>query len=105
MKSIRLMPDYQCFPLWNMMPGEYGDFDPRVLPIPKLLQRQIMDWARVYDETLNMEDPVASGFTTVEAKDTFEAEGLRLADRLREELGPEFLVEVKIRAFVKAGPA
>lgn len=24
MKSIRLMPDYQCFPLWNMMPSGNG---------------------------------------------------------------------------------
>ena len=28
--------------------------------------------------------------------------GMRLADRLREELGPEFIVEAKVRAFVKS---
>jgi hypothetical protein len=103
MKTIKLMPDYQCCPLWDMTPGEYGDIDPMTLPIPELLQSQLMDWARVYDETLDMEDPVNSGFVTADAKDAFEAEGMRLADRLREELGPEFIVEVKVRAFVKAG--
>ncbi len=105
MKTIKLMPDYECCPLWDMTPGEYGDIDPMTLPIPELLQSQLMDWARVYDETLNMENPANSGFITVDAKDAFEAEGMRLADRLRSELGPEFIVEVKVRAFVKTGAA
>lgn len=103
MKPIKLMPDYQCFPLWDMTPGAYGDLDPKALPISELLQGQLMDWARAYDETLNLEDPVNSGFVTVDAKNAFEAEGMRLADRLREELGSQFEVQVKVRAFVKAG--
>ena len=49
MKTIKLMPDYQCYPLWDMTPGEYGDLDPMTLPIPELLQSQLMDWARVLD--------------------------------------------------------
>jgi hypothetical protein len=102
MKTIKLMPDYQCCPLWDMTPGEYGDIDPMTLPIPELLQSQLMDWARVYDETLNMEDPANSGFMNADAKDAFEAEGVRLADRLREELGPEFVVELKVRAYVSS---
>jgi len=30
MKMIKLMPDYQCHPLWNVSPGEYGDIDPLI---------------------------------------------------------------------------
>lgn len=91
MRYIKLMPDYQCFPLWDMTPGEYGDLDPKMLPITELLKSQIMDWARVCDGALDMEDSANSGFTTTGAKDAFELEGMRLADQRREELGPEFL--------------
>lgn len=103
MKFVKLMPDYQCFPLWDMTPGAYGDLDPKNLPISETLQAQLMNWARAYDETLNLDDPMKSGFKTVVAKDAFEAEGMRLADRLRKELGAEFEVQMDARAFVKAG--
>lgn len=103
MNFIKLMPDYQCFPLWDMTPGAYGDLDPKILPISEALQMQLMDWAQVYDTTLNLDDPMNSGFKTVDAKHAFEAEGMRLADRLRKELGAEFEVQIDARAFVKAG--
>ena len=103
MKHIKLMPDYQCFPLWDLTPDAYGDLDPKALPISELLQGQLMDWARTYDQTLNWQDPARSGFVTVEAKNSFEAEGLRLANQLREELGAEYAVLAKIDASVHAG--
>lgn len=33
MRNIKLMADYQCHPLWNMSPDEYGDIAPCELPI------------------------------------------------------------------------
>lgn len=101
MKTIKLMPDYHCYPLWDMTPYKYCDLDPQKLPISRPLQIQLMDWAKVYDETLNIEYPVDSGFSSVDTKNAFEAEGARLANRLRDELGPELTVEVSINVFVK----
>lgn len=33
MKTIKLMADYDCFPLWKSSPGEVGNIDPEDLPI------------------------------------------------------------------------
>jgi hypothetical protein len=95
MKKIKVMADYQCHPLWDMSPGMYGDVDPNALPISSELKEQLADWARMFDETLNMADPVSSGFASTEADAAFQAQGIRLAERLRNELGPEFLVSAK----------
>lgn len=57
MKLLKLMPDYQCCPLWNMSPGEYGDVNPADLPISKELQLGLSRWAAVYDGTLNLAYP------------------------------------------------
>lgn len=105
MKYIKLMPDYQCFPIWDMTPGAYGDLDPKILPISEALQTQIMNWARLYEETLNLDNPMNSGFKTSDAKNAFEMEGMRLAERLQKELGAQFGVELDARAFMKAGDA
>lgn len=96
MKLLKLMPDYQCYPLWNMSPGEYGDVNPADLPISKELQLGLVRWAAVYDGTLNLEYPPASGFASEEAEREFKQEGGRLAELLKNELGPDFVVEVQI---------
>jgi hypothetical protein len=101
MKILKLMTDYECYPLWDMTPGEYGDIDPNSLPISDSLKDQLLNWADIYDSTLNWQDPATSGFQSVDAAEAFKAEGMRLADQLREELGPEFVVIVNIHASEK----
>ena len=103
MRTLKLMADYQCYPLWEASPGEVGNINPDSLSISASLRDQLMDWADVYDSTLNMEDPAISGFASVDALEAFEAQGMRLAEQMREELGPEFVVLVKINASVKTG--
>lgn len=101
MRLLKLMADYQCYPLWDVSLGQMGDIDPNSLPISALLREQLLDWADVYDRTLNLEDPMISGFASVDAVDDFIAQGMKLADQMRGELGPEFSVLVKINAYVK----
>lgn len=93
MRTIRLMADYQCFPLWEASPGQVGNIDPKSLPISDELRIKLMNWARDYDETLNMDDPVSSGFRSDKEEAEFIEAGLELADRLRSELGSDFVVE------------
>lgn len=101
MKIIKLMADYQCYPLWDVTPGHYGDLNPETLPISTALQKSLMDWARVYDSTLNIDDPVSSGFASNDELQTFKEQGLQLADQMREELGSNFAVVVNINAYVR----
>jgi len=89
------MADYQCHPIWNMSPGMYGDIDPYTLPISMELKISLAEWAREFDQTLNMEDPARSGFASVEAEAAFRAQGVLLAERLRNELGSNFSVLYK----------
>lgn len=96
MKCIKLMADYQCYPLWNMPPGEYRDMAPEELPISPSLVSRLYAWARMFDATLNMEDPRESGFHSDGAQAEFKREGYRLAEQLKTELGPEFIVTTHI---------
>ena len=45
MNLIKLMADYQCHPLWNLSPGEYGDIDPSNLPTSEGLKQEPAKWA------------------------------------------------------------
>jgi hypothetical protein len=102
MRTLKLMADYQCFPLWEVSPGGGRNIDPNILSISDLLRHELMDWAEEYDRTLNFEDPAISGFPNADAVSAFKAEGVRLADKLREELGSSFHVMVNINAYVRA---
>ncbi|EPN18609.1 hypothetical protein A247_13364 [Pseudomonas syringae pv. actinidiae ICMP 19099] len=90
------MADYQCYPIWNMSSGEYGDMAPCELPISKDLQERLLKWAAVYDETLNVDYPPNSRFKSGKLERDFKLEGERLFMDLRSELGPEFSVSLKI---------
>lgn len=96
MKSIKLMADYQCHPLWNMSPGEYGDMNPDELPISQGLKARLHAWARAFDATLNMDYPPDSGFESDEAEAEFKRDGYHLAEQLRNELGPEVTITVHV---------
>ena len=96
MRKIKVMADYQCYPLWDMAPGMYGDVDPNSLPISAELKRQFIDWAQAFDATLNMDDPASSGFKSEEAAAAFKACGLQLARRLQLELGTDAEVSVQM---------
>lgn len=96
MKNIKLMADYQCHPLWNMSPDEYGDIDPCNLPISEELKLRLSKWAFTYDETMDADYPPNSGFKSEELEREFKQEGEQLAEILRDELGPDFSIVFKI---------
>jgi len=69
-EKIKLMADYECYPLWWASYDKAGDIDPK----------------------LNWEDPNSSGFPSLEAKAAFEAEGISLWKQLQKELAPNYEV-------------
>ncbi|CAJ0821875.1 hypothetical protein [Ralstonia flaminis] len=96
MKGIKLMADYQCFPLWENSPGVAGNIDPRDLPISQSLQQRLMAWAEKFDLTLNMDDPASSDFESEQAANDFRKEGDALAELLQIELGAAYVVTKKL---------
>lgn len=90
------MADYQCHPLWNLSPNQYGDINPDDLSISRDLKNRLHAWARAYDATLNMDYPPDSGFESDEEEAEFKREGYRLAEQLKKELGPEFIISIHV---------
>lgn len=96
MRTIKLMADYQCFPLWKASPGEVGNIDPGSLPISSNLKARLLQWARDFDATLKLDDPASSGFQSEAAKIEFQRVGKELGRQLQSELGADFIVKVKV---------
>jgi hypothetical protein len=96
MTKIKLMADYQCFPLWGVSLDKIGNIDPNDLPISADLKACLLAWATTYNKTLNWDDPVSSGFLTEAAELQFKSDGLDLGKRLEIELGNTYSVQIKI---------
>ncbi len=92
-RAIRLLADYDCWPLWEASPGRVDNIDPAHLPISEALGRDLAAWADRFDAILNRDDPAASGFDSPEQAAVFTADGVALAARLRLELGRGWSVE------------
>ncbi len=89
---VRVMPDYQCFPLWRPGTDAYHT-DPASLPISAGLACAFDDWAAEYDATLDLDDPASAGFPGAAAENAFADRGRRLAHSLAAELGDGWAVE------------
>ncbi len=89
-KRLKLMVDYECFPLWDL--DEPANLDPTTLPLPPNLCDELVAWARCYDLTLDRANPAASGFRSTGEAESFESQGLRLWAELRQALGPTYEV-------------
>jgi len=98
MKTIKLMADFSCYPLWEVAPSIDGDISPDTLPISNDLREALFAWAAQYDSTLDTDDPPSSGFDSRESADKFVVSGYKLLLRLKEELGSEYNVISTIRA-------
>ena len=84
MRPLRLMADYQCYPLWEA--GEaIGNVDPRSLDISSDLADALIAWGNEYTAMLNWEDPASSGFADEATAEAWVLAGGLLASRLRDE--------------------
>lgn len=95
MKTLKLMPDYFCFPLWEVSPN-WGNINPDDLPLSNELKSDLLYWAKLYDETLDQDDPTSSGFENIQKKTEFKEKGIDLARRLRDEIGDVYIINVQI---------
>lgn len=88
MKKMKLMADYQCFPLWRVNEGDFSDYniDPDGLPISPGLKSSLLAWAEQFDAILNWDDPASSTFPSKEAEMTWRSMKEVLVQQLNEEL-------------------
>ena len=83
---IKLMADYNCWPLWWADGEQVGDIDPHTLPLKAETVARLLRWAEQYDAGLNWADPAASAWPSRAAYEEFEREGFNLWLQLRDEL-------------------
>ncbi len=59
MKRIKLMPDYQCWPIWGV--DGIGNINPHTLPISQETVAHLEKWAAAFEEGFNWDDPASYG--------------------------------------------
>jgi hypothetical protein len=87
---LKLMADYESFPLWQSAPDSPANIDPETLPLSSETRELLKRWAATYDATLNRVDPVASGFESGQAEAEFDRQGMELRAKIQEELGDDY---------------
>ena len=92
MRKIKLMADYDCYPLWEIFSDGMENIAPSSLLLPKSLAVKLDLWGEKYDKTMNQEDPSTSGFGSNHSLAAFEIEGKALYGELKQELGDDFIV-------------
>ena len=85
-KYLRLMAEYGYCTLWD----EYGAVNQETFPLSPQTKQRLLAWAKIYHESLNWHDPLATEPWSQEKRKAFEEEGRSLWDQLRHELGNEY---------------
>jgi hypothetical protein len=89
--AIKLMPDYECWPLWHHGGKQVGNIDPRAIGVSGPLADDLERWANVYQSHLNRSDPASTKWTK-EEQAQFDVEGRKLCLRLAAELRTRYSV-------------
>jgi hypothetical protein len=92
MRKLKLMADYECYPLWEIFEDGLENLDPKILGLSNDLYKSLARWASEYDASLNTNEPLHSGFSSEEAEKKFESEGLMLFEGLKEQLNADWVV-------------
>jgi hypothetical protein len=94
-RQIKLMPDYQCYPLW--LSGNEGpaNIDPATLPLSSETILRLERWANIFDNWMNLDDPASTPEPPDDEVAAFEDEGKALWKQLQLELGPTYHIFYK----------
>ncbi len=89
-KKIKVMTEYNYFPLWDMETAD--NLEAEDLPLSLEISEKLADWGDIYDQIINWDDPSLSGFKSEQDKINFEKQGVILAIKIQEELGFDYQV-------------
>ncbi len=95
-QKVKVMADYDCFPIWWDQADKVGNIDPKNLPISSVLAADLERWADMFTAMLSRDDPRNSGFKTEQEYRDFDQAGALLTQRLAEELSGKY--EVRYQA-------
>lgn len=87
--SIRLMADYQCWPLWHCRSVQVGNIDPREVGVSMALAKDLSRWVETFESHMDLSDPASTKWTPEEIAQ-FDSEGRELSRRLVAEIGDRF---------------
>lgn len=97
MRTIKLSAEYFNCALWDLdedSPGYGAPIDPPNWPVSDDLRGALLRWSEAWDATFDQSDPSSElKFATPEDEAWFWAEGRRLTDRLRAELGSTYRIK------------
>jgi hypothetical protein len=88
-QQIKLMAEYNCFPLWKTQEQIWDNINPASLPLSKETIIRLEKWANTFDSTLNHDDPISSKFANSKDEEAFEQEGILICYQLQKELQPD----------------
>jgi hypothetical protein len=92
-QRIKLMADFDCYPLWDMDDG--GDIDPTELPLSEATIERLLNWQKIYDGIIDWDDPASAGFASEQEEIAFERKGISLWHQLKKELGDDYQIFYK----------
>jgi hypothetical protein len=98
MPKLLLMAEFECHPLWVERDGVKDNVHPSALPLSPPLITALDDWRARWDATYVRDDPMSSDFSSPEEEGAFRQDGKKLLSRLREELGPDWTIEIHLYA-------
>ncbi len=88
--TLKLMPDYECYPLWLTDGNRFENIDTSDLPISDALKYLLKKWQDGYESIYNPDDPARSGFKSHAEKKEFVADGALIYKMLLDELKDSF---------------
>ncbi|OQW92111.1 MAG: hypothetical protein BWK78_02670 [Thiotrichaceae bacterium IS1] len=71
-RKIKLMPDYQCYPLWALEEEEPANLNPQTLPLSLETVWRLEDWAKMFDSWMDWDAPTSSSEPSVKAVVAFD---------------------------------
>jgi hypothetical protein len=89
-RKIKLMAEYNYSPLWDMETADNLDLDE--LPLSSSIQKKLSNWAEIYNQVINWDNPADSSFSDVLTQDNFEQDGIAIWQQLQEELSPNYQI-------------
>jgi hypothetical protein len=90
--TIRLEAEYECYPLWRQTSEGLENIDPSHLKMSRELAMAIQDWDASFQRTYVADDPLRSGFASVDEEREFVRQARELAAKLTVELGEQVLL-------------
>lgn len=89
-KKIKLMAEYNYFPLWYLETGD--NLDEEDLPLSVEMIEKLNNWADIYNNIIDWDNPSESGFKSEEEKQNFDNQRDILVMELQKELGKDYQV-------------